>query len=310
MSEVLDSILQQIQKLLQLASKNTNEHEAGAAMAKAQELLERHNLTYEAVTSANVGAGAREKTAVEGGYYDYERELWEDVASLNFCLYWHSWKWNLDGIKNAKGHVSKRLYFHNLVGRKVNIAATQAMASYLLQASARMTHERVRGVNDTFKFDNWANSYRRGIVARICQKLRVKRNDSVAEDEARRAREHRTSTGGSTSTTLSLMTYVDKETDANLDFIYGEGYSAKKASERAEAAAKEMQRRRGYTRWAAAHPEEAAAREKSVSRHRRRGRSNRSSTKIDYGAYWSGYDDGENLSIDHQVDRPKPAGLL
>lgn len=317
MSDAPDSVMAQIQKLFQLAAKNTNENESAAAMAKGQELLEKYNLTYEAVSSANVGSGAREKTAVEGGYYAYERELYKDIANLNFCLYWFTQTRNSRKVVNASGRMRKYTNRHNIVGRKVNVAATNAMADYLLKAATRLTYERTRGDNDSYRFDNWANSYRKGIVAQICRRLRVRRHEVLREEEAREAAEYRHETGGSTSTAISLSTFIDKETDANLDFIYGEGYSAAKAAERAEQAMLARRRERGYVRWAVAHPEEAAAREKALKRRERRqskktgsGRHWKESSRLDYGAYWAGYDDGEHVSLDQQVDTPKPSGLL
>ncbi len=318
--EISDSMLAQIQKLLQLAEKNSSEHEAASAMAKAQELLQRHNLTYEAVTNSSVGSGAREKTAVEGGYYDCERALWRSVAELNFCLYWYSWKWNYDRVKNSKGHRSKRLNYHNVVGRRVNVATTKVMAGYLLSAATRLTHERVRGDNDSHRFSNWANSYRRGIVDRVCRRLRERRSEAVRAEEAARAKEERAKSEASTSTAVTLMVYVDSETDANLDFVHGEGYSAKRAAQRAEAAAvqaKEADRNRRqrerYTRWAAANPEKAAEIARKTSKveyyKSRGGRSSRAS-RLDAGGYWSGYDAGESVSIDQQVDEASPTRRL
>lgn len=302
MSDVPDSVLKRIQALLKLAEKNDNEAEASSALAKAQQMLEQHNLSYEAVTGANVGSGAREKVAVEGGFYDYERSLYHSVAELNFCLYWTSRKRNVDRTRNEKGYLLKWLYSHNVVGRKVNVATTKVMASYLLQTASRMTRERCRGWNDSFRFDNWGNSYRRGIVERIRLKLIERRSVVLAEEQERKNRDERAASGASTATAPTLMTYIDQETDANLDFIHGEGYSAAKAAERAETSRINAQQQKGYTRWAAANPEEAARREKNSSRRRGGGGRTMYNDRIDRGAYWSGYDDAASVSIDPQVD--------
>lgn len=313
MSDVPESVLAQIQKLLNLAANNPNEYEAAEAMAKANERLEQYNLTYEAVVGAEVGSGAREKTAVEGGYYEWERLMWQSVAKLNFCLYWCARRRNVDRTRSSgKSHVRKWLYSHYVVGRKVNVAATKTMATYLLGAATRMTYERARGWNDNYKFDNWANSYRRGVIERVCQRLRVRRDETLREQEERRVREMREAHPGSTATALTLMTYIDQETDANNDFIYGKGWSAEQAALRAAQAAENQRREQEYTKWAAEHPEEAAAKEKArLQRAKKLGRRSRGSRdNLDYSAYWSGYDAGGELSIDHQVDTPRPAGLL
>lgn len=295
-----DDVVAQIQKIFRLAAKTPNEAEAAAALAKGNELLERYNLDLVSVSEANVGSGARERMAVVGGFRKWERDLWEAVAALNFCLYWHQRAWK---ERYEFGKWRNWKHEHYLVGRKVNIAATQAMASYLMDVVARLSRERTRGENTAQGLDSWANSYRHGLVARICRKLRERRNAALREEEARREAEMRAADGAvATSTAVTLQVYIDKETDANYDFEFGEGWSAARAAERAQAAAIRRMSEDEYTRWATEHPAEAAEIAARRRRQARRQRSGGGDRNMDSGAYWVGYSDGEKVSIDPQVD--------
>lgn len=313
-----DSVLERIQKLMRLAARNPSEAEAASAAAKARELLEEWNLDATEVSEARVGGGVREEAALEGGFWEYQQNLWRSVAELNFCLYWHSRVERAGGRTTDRwGDRRRRGYDHRhcLVGRRVNIAATRAMATYLEVVVARLTAERVRGASDLPLYGRWANSYRLGVVSRICRKLRARRSEVLAAEQLRRDAEERASDGASTSSSLTLMVYIDRETDANFDLIYGEGWSQRRAA----AALERRRQQEEYARWAADHPEEArAAEEKRRRESRRRGgpgsrggsgvRERRDRT--DRSAYWAGYDAAEYVSIDPQTGRDAPAGLL
>lgn len=305
MADAPDSVLAQIQKLIRLANKNTNENEAAAAMAKAQELLAKWNLDFADVATVQHGSGARERAALDGGFHNYERELWKSVAELNFCICWHERAYNRNRERDKYHEIriwKNKIY---LVGRRVNVAATRTMTDYLLHTINSLTREHTEGMNSKYSLSNWANSFRRGIVARVCRKLRVERDKTLEAEEKRRADAERAASGASTSTALSLATYIDRETDANIDFIYGDGTAAKWASERAERAARAREQAEAYTRWAAAHPEGAAAeRAKAQKTRRRGGRRSTSEGNLDHSAYWSGYNVGESVSIHRQVDEP------
>lgn len=310
-----EDVLRQIQKIFQLATKNPNEHEAAAAMAKGQELLERYNLTHEALSGAEFGSGARAREAVEGVFHRWQRDLWSEVAALNFVWYWNSRDYNRDKTKDKYNTVRRWKHRHHMVGRKVNISSTIAMATYLSAVATRLARERTQGENPAHTLGQWANSYRYGVVARICRKLRERRNEALAAEEERRAAQMRAADGPtSTSTALALSTYIDTEMDANVDFIYGEGTAARWASERAQQAAERRARQEAYTKWAAEHPEEAAREEaKRAAQAERRSRGRARShygDNLDRSAFWSGYDDGANVSIDPQVDRGHVAGRI
>jgi hypothetical protein len=85
--------LDTVEKLLRLAGKNPNEHEAAAATAKAMAMLADLNLTLASVDESGEGGGRRAEEKLVGGFYEFERDLVERIAELNFCLVWHQKTW-------------------------------------------------------------------------------------------------------------------------------------------------------------------------------------------------------------------------
>lgn len=308
--------VEQVEKLLRLAGKNQNEHESSAATAKAMELLAKFNLDM-SIVEQNSGAssGKREDTKFEGGLYHYQRDVWEAVAELNFCMYWN--QYNYDRAKTEKRRRTSYTFQHRVVGRTVNVTATRAMSEYLLQAIERLTRERYPEPSQFFTRS--ANSFREGLAETVIGKIYDRRRHLLKEDQkqqrdAKRAAEKLEREGVSTATGLTLSTLRKSEQDANTDFLYGEGTSAKWAAQEAARAAADEKRDREYTAWAKAHPEEAAKQEEERRKERRHGgygrASYRDSKQRDYGAYYDGQDKGKAISIDPQAGERKVAGAL
>lgn len=147
----MDAILDKIAKLLNLAAKNSNEHEATAAAAKAQELLTTYNLDVAAVERVSGRtSGKREDAKVNGGFYNYQQYLWRTVSRINFCLHWVMTYKDLrdktitrHGRTYAKGDIVWRKQ-HRIVGRQVNVATTKAMAAYLEDATHQAWRQQFR----------------------------------------------------------------------------------------------------------------------------------------------------------------------
>lgn len=327
-----DAVMKRIQALLNLAAKNTSAEEAASAAAKASELLARYNLDVATVEGAAGRDGRREQAMVDGGAYRWQRDLWSAVAALNFCMHWVQMyrafdrrritvdRWG-DGRRHLDpGDVTRKR--HVLVGRTVNTRATQAMAGYLQQAIERALLERLHGdVNEKQqqRFSRWSVSFRSGAARRILEKLEdrraelVEREAAVAREAAARAER----AGVSLATGVTLAGVLKAEAEANYDFLHGEGASARRAAARVEQARRQREREAEHTRWAAAHPEEAAAKEaeeraayeKAARRGGRRSSGFRGPDH-DSGAYWDGYDRAESIGIDQQVDVPRAAGAL
>lgn len=313
-----------VEKLLRLAAKNPSEAEAAAATAKAMDLLSAYNLDIGAVEQATGTSGKRAAEDLAGGRFEWERDLWEAVAELNFCLYFnHTVFMEMPGGKIRRWKAGKvvsgvQQHQHKLVGRKVNIAATKAMATYLQEAIARLTRERCSAGRISPQ-SPWATSYRQGMSNSIINKIWARYRERLSDEEnARReaaaAAQATMREGVSTSTAVTLSSYVASEHDANIDLAYGEGTSARWAAERAAQAEAARKADEEYTRWAAANPEKAAREEaKRVARaEKAKERRNKTFSRSirDHGAYFAGYDAGKQVSIDPQTEARKTAGLL
>lgn len=318
--------VEQVEKLLRLAGKNSNQNESAAATAKAMEILAKYNLDMSIVEQNSGDKGRREDTKFAGGLYQYQRDLWRAVAELNFCLYWN--QYSHDPNKKSNSARAKRRrelglsdrggyrFEHRVVGRTVNVTGTRVMAEYLLGAIERLTRERYPEPSQFFTRS--ATSYREGLAESVIDKIADRRRDILKKEQlveraAKKRADDAARAGVSTATTLVLSTYTKSEEDANIDFVYGEGTSAQWAQQEAEHAAKRKREREEYTAWAAANPEEAAKKEEE------RRKSRRSSWNAGMGgdrkqrdnsAYYSGMDKGKEISIDPQTDGRKTRGLL
>lgn len=325
LSDEQQSVLEKVEKLLRLASKNPNEAEAASAQAKAQDLLNAYNLDLAAVEEHGGGEGKRLKEELEGGRFEWQRDLWKVVGQLNFCIVWHENNFVASPIGRITDYVKigdswrhmrgVHLSQFRIVGRRVNVAATKAMATYLQDVCDRLAKEECKANGEKIS-GRWANSFREGVAARIMGKV-WERADQVMAEEAKKtmdaAHAKYDPNNVSLSKAVTLSSHKRAENDANVDFIYGEGTSAKWAAERAEKAAAKKAADDEYTRWAAANPEEAAKEERRREREcekaeRRHARSDR--FKGDIGAYFAGYDKAKDVSIDRQAEGRKVAGLL
>lgn len=313
--------LQTVEKLMRLAGKNTNQHEAASATAKAMALLAEYNLDMSILEQGGGEKAVRTDEKMTGGLYKYQRALWEAVAELNYCFYWNQYTYDPEKKRKGKDRwgdpKSKGGYTfqHRVVGRKVNVVATKNMAQYLEATIERLTRARLNGDGTQF-FTKWAIAFREGIADEVIYKVYEERQKMLDADKRRRMEDERrakqaTKAGASTSTALSLDTIAKSEHDANCDFMWGEGWSARQHAARAEAARKQAEADAEYTKWAEANPEEAAAEEKKRREERRKrhrtswnagtGRSAQDERK-DSGAYWSGREAGKAVSLNPQTE--------
>jgi len=309
-----EAVIDKVRKLLALANNNDNEHQAEAAANKARELLEAYNLDMAIVNKAHNTFAPRDKQILRGGLYTWQRELWYQVAQLNFCKYWY-----------YKGTKAGQQYQHEVLGSKANVIATQVMANYLQEATERLArrwvHENRPGRSIFIKE---AIAFREGVANRLITRLYTIRIDRLREEEARikKEREANASAGIFTENALVLSDVINTEEDLNNDHLYGDppGTSARRRKERearqaaAEKAAAEEMRRQAE--WDAAHPEEAKARRKKEDAERKRRsdeywdkESKRRPRKMtaeeerrQMGSYRTGYNKGDEISLDKQVD--------
>lgn len=343
MTDEQRSVLGKVEKLLRLAGSNPNQEEAAAAAKKAQDLLLAYNLDAAALGGSDAD-GKRSEEKLQGGFYKFERDLWYAISEINFCLYWTSSDWIERPEKDRKRKKVQERYSdfaqmyrkqtrHHLVGRKVAVMSTKFMADYLLSTIDRLTYDfisqglprnmegKVVGLSGGLR-SRRATSFREGVAEVVAGKLWDRRNDQIAEErkKAREERERFEASGASSSTAVSISSVRQSERDANMDAIYGEGYSARTAAAAAERARALKEAEQAYTAWAAAHPEEAKAEEEKRRKEEKK-RSSRSTGRgsrggkvdkdYDSGAYWAGRAAGKDVGIDPQAEHssaPKKIG--
>lgn len=311
-----------IAKLLQLGHKNPNLEEAASALQKAQDLALALNLDIAAI-GATADEGTRKQEKVRGGFYDHQVWVWQEVSELNFVLYFPDGGWNERKVrswKNPDGSWNYRTERkwekrHGLVGRQHNIVATKAMATYLEAAVERLVMERL-GNDNRQRYSNWAVSFRKGAILDICGRLRERRQEIIRTEEAKAEEAAARAAAGaaSTSTAMSLASFAQTETDANLDERHGwpPGTAARHRAERvakqAARAAAQREAEAEYVRWAAAHPAEAAKMEakrkaEEAKREAREARSGGSYWKnVDWSAFRGGESAGRKIGLDPQQD--------
>lgn len=305
-------VLERVRKLMALASNNPNEAEATSAAQMAQKLLEAYNLDM-AMAERTTGASKRSDSKLKGGLYKWQRSLWEEVAKLNFCMYW-----------SEKGLVKGSTYQHRILGRHANVVSTKLMAEYLQETVEKLAREWAGDPRNWFT--KAAVSYRDGMTYRVVEKL-VKRREEILAEERRKKREEdakRSHPGHTSSTALVLLDVIQSEEDANMDYLYGEGYSARQRMKRAQAEAEYAARLGARQKWIDENPEayaeeQAAAHERQAKWLREEAkRAKRRKTSVTYrspsykgdlSAFHAGHRKGEDIGIDVQVSHNPAKGV-
>lgn len=329
-TEEEQAMLRKIARLLTLAGNTPSPEEAASALGKSQELLERLNLDMAGFERAHRDDNRRRHAILLAENGEWGREIWDNIGSLNFCLYWRNKLFDLTIRKLApeqlKGLSAARLrkanttglHCHNLIGREINIQSTIAMAGYLENALNRMVSEYCRR---TLRLPNsdWVKSYRSGAADAVIAAI-VDRRENISRREADAIREQANEISemaqtASLSTALTLTSVTQTEFEANYDLACGPGAWAKRQAKRKQEEAIDAERLARRTKWAAANPEKARAAEER-RRERQQAAEDRLVTKrIGAGgntAYLTGHRDGKKISLDVQVDtdRQVSAGAL
>jgi len=301
------AIIGKVEKLLRLAGNNPNEHEAALASEKAMALLEAYNLDMMILEKNTGKTGKRSDTKFSGGLYPWKRNLWNAVAELHFCKYWF-----------IRGLGRGQQYQHRVLGRQENVVAMRVMAEYLQQTVERLAREWAGSPHNYFTKS--AISYRDGLSNRLVTRLANLRQEKLEADERKKredAARARHPGAAAPSTALTVVDVMQAEEDANNDFLYGEGWSAKRRAERAKANKDWDERMAAAEKWRAEHPEEAKRQEEERARRnaewqkaedrkakRRKGvtrTSGRDRYKGDANAFWEGHRKGDDIGLDQQV---------
>lgn len=322
-------VLEKVEKLLRLAAKNSSPEEAASANAKAQELLVAYNLSVDSVGKTGAtGEAKREQQVIRGGMYQYQRDLWRQIAKLNFCLYWtiehkfdrtirrRHWSGEMRNVI-----VDGKEFRHTVIGKRLNVKSTMMMADYLQSTIERLVKERYP--DNSQRFMSEAIAYREGMVYELEWRLAEKRKMLIDEEE-RRMRAEFERKGVSTSQALTIGSLSQQEDDANQDFIHGEGYSARLRAERAARAEAYRKAEEEYTKWAAENPEEARKEQKAAEERRKqankgrrysggqgsRGGQSPADRRMGTSAFRQGQDEGRKIGLDVQASAaPTPKAL-
>jgi hypothetical protein len=211
-------VIAKVQKLLSLAGNNTNEHEAQAATQKAMDLLSAYNLSMHQIGGKPTDNKRQDKKR-KGGLYAWQRDLWKEVATLNFCMYW-----SIKGLERGSS------YEHRVLGSEVNVVSTEVMADYLQQAIERLAQAWAKEQGYKSVFVREAIAYREGMALGVQTRLAKKRADRDAEEQARRDAEPKGDGRG-----LILADVANSEADYNTDYVNGlePGTTARQRAEQA-----------------------------------------------------------------------------
>lgn len=324
------------------AEAAAKEAERAVAVEKYNQVLLDYNLTQAMVDQTGSEAeGRREEAKLKAGVYDWQRELWEAVAELNFCLYYCANVWRKREVKTKSwdGTPTIRTRWtrgkeHQVIGRVVNTRATINLCTYIEAAIERATRKQLeewlgidpadsdyKQVLNQNLFSRFAVSFREGAADDIIQRVNDKRRELLQEEqervaEARARAAEAAGAGDSDGTSLVLANYVQTESDLNRDHARGvePGTTAK---ERAEAALRKVQREREYAEWAQAHPEEARKAEEERRKEAERYWARRSNYRggpapkeRDHRAYRQGSSAGSKIGLDIQAGGTKSSGAL
>lgn len=322
MTDLSPEAISTIEKVrMMLETKGCTEAEAQARTALAMKLLAKHNLDM-AMVRDRPDDLKRYDVAKSGGLYQWQRDLWKNVAELNFCVY-----------ISIKGLTKGSKYQNRVIGKQENVVSTEVMAGYLQDTIERLAQEwaKGRGIN---VFCKEAIAYREGMSDRLCARLRGIREERLAEDAAKaRQEEARAREPGSSPGTalVVLSSVISAEKDLNEDYLMG--YPPGTTARRRE----EEQRRREEDRaarekWERENPEEHQAKlkaqaewwakvqaeyqKKEAARRRRAEREGRDPDASSYryraetarekrqsfGSYWEGREKADDIGLDKQID--------
>lgn len=337
MSNTTEDMLAKVEKLLALAASG-NEHEAALAASKAQELLAKYNLDLSMLGAASTKAEKRgQEEHDKAAMYKYQRRLMETLANINFCRHRI-----IEGMRKDPKGVMRKAKRHVLIGRTVNVRATQQMYDYLV---TRM--DDLLPYQGMEKRGKAALLWLEGATATLCRRLRDKRREMERETEK----------AAQTGSGMSLVVVTADEDDYNNDIENGwplgttaEQKAQQKASY-AEVAAKTKARLEeaqimyphapefvhrhmsyGYTfeeamkNWeehqaekakaerAAAKPETEAQRRKREERDARYNerywaKREKQMAKYDDPAYQAGRRAAKDISLDDQIDHETHKGI-
>jgi hypothetical protein len=322
-----ESVVRKIQLLFQLAQQKfgndgqSNENEAAAAMAKAQELLAKYNLDMAMVQSSRVEGGTalkedkrEEVKSQRTAMYRWQVKLCKAICEANFCWHWvvdTIDEYQISGGSFKKHDRPRRVKRHVILGREDNTKVSGMMYEYLVD-----TIEKLVPFKGAERLSRSANSWREGCADRLIERIEEKteamkkanRTDSTSEAPA--------------STAITVQGYFEKEYAANYDARYGAGaYARAKAREakreveykEREQQMKEKEKERQRL-LANETPAQRAKREREEAKEQERQRKaserywrsedrkeEQEAMRRDHSAYHSGRRSANDIGLDSQI---------
>lgn len=159
----MNNIKDKIRKLLAL-SKSSNENEAALAAKRAQELLEKYNLTIDKVTNE-----------ISEILIEFGRETKWKTILLNSCAKAFFSLMVAQVSLNSKGKDILRAY--KVYGRPHNIDVTLSMYNWLVSVITQMSRANCKRMRK----QKSRNSYKLGMTYSIAEKL-LRKNSSYSTD--------------------------------------------------------------------------------------------------------------------------------
>lgn len=328
--QVNESVIRKIQLLFQMAARakgndgSSNEAEASAAMAKAQELLAKYNLDMATIQDAKVAGGSntednekREKTRLNRtAMYAWQQRMCKAIAEANFCWYWT----RTVVEENKVNHKMCSVKRHVILGREANVTAVTMMYDYLCEVIEGNVPQ--RGTKDIVSRS--ANSWREGCADRLVSRINDKqmKMQYEVEQQAKQAASGKAATVG---TAITLRSVTDNEYAANYDATYGAGAYARSKATDAEWYAQQAERQQldeevKAKLLASETPAQCQAREAAEAKEAEKEakanerywqaqdrRKQREADRRDWSAYQAGQAKGSQINLDSQLKGGNPS---
>lgn len=313
MSEDRAGLIEKVKKLFAMAQRSkgndgsSNEAEASAAMAKAQELLAKYNLDIRAIQdSAKRDEGKREKTKINrSAMYKWQQTFWKALCEANHCFHWVQ-----EANEPRKEGKSRWVKRHVILGSEANVTIVQMMGEYLTD-----TIEQLIPYPNTERLSKSAISWREGCAERLVERI---------QEKAERMKKEGVKVDGVQSTALAVRDMVQAEYAANYDSAYGKGAYARKLQASADWEANRLEREAKWAletkkeeeRLATLTPaqrrkeDERSDREDARWRQRCYRDQQREASRLDHSAYRAGRSKANDINLDDQLKSSASAGAL
>lgn len=174
----LNKIVFKINALLARTDTNrgATENEASNAAKLVQEMLIRHNLTMTDVNdftrTEELGGMNEFKVASLKSCINWKRQLMDGISSVNMCKFFTR--------QYSSTYGNKLRTDFCLVGRESNVNITKEMYIYLSETIERLSSLAMKN-KSTYGGKTWANSFKKGCVLRIIDRLQERKNRAEKE---------------------------------------------------------------------------------------------------------------------------------